>query len=71
MTWSEAQKRYSKGEKGRLARKKYQESEKGRAKHKEYLTRRREKLAKAKQPKIEINYAHVKEKPTEIKRSKE
>lgn len=68
MTWTEAQKRYASSSLGKLSRKKYQESEKGRAKHKEYLARRREKLAKAKQLKTEINYAPVKEKLTETKK---
>lgn len=69
--WSEAQKRYAKSLKGLEARRKYQMSEKAKKIRKDYLEKRKIKLQETKQPKTEINYVPIKEKSTEIKRSKE
>lgn len=44
MTWTEAQKRYARSEKGKAARKRYQDSEKGKAARARYMARRNEKL---------------------------
>lgn len=68
MAWSEAQKRYAKSSKGLEARSKYQMSERGKTTKAAYMARRRAKLQEAKQQKTEINYAPVKEKPTEVKK---
>ena len=48
-TWTEAQKRYARSEKGRISRKKYQSSQKAKEAHKRYLLKRKARLAEAKQ----------------------
>ena len=48
-TWTEAQKKYARSEKGQIARKKYQSSQKAKEAHKRYLLKRKARLAEAKQ----------------------
>ncbi len=52
--WSEAQRKYARSEKGKIARKKYQSSEKAKEARKRYMLKRRVRLTEAKQIK-EIN----------------
>lgn len=40
MTWTEAQKKYARSEKGKLARKRYQLSEKGREARRRYMLKK-------------------------------
>ena len=49
MSWTNAQKKYAKSEKGKIARQKYQSSEKAKEAHHRYMLRRKAKIAEVKQ----------------------